>query len=63
MRARNATGSGKTRWFANTMTGVVQDGSVVNLWGVQRDITDRKKAEMTLRESEEQVPGTGRAFD
>ena len=31
-----------------------QDGCVVNLWGVRRDITDRKKAEMTLRKSEEQ---------
>ena len=47
-------GSGKPRWFTNTMTGVVRDGSVVNLWGVRRDITDRKKAEMALRESEEQ---------
>ena len=47
-------GSGRTRWFTNTMTGVVRDGSVVNLWGVRRDITDRKKAEMALRESEEQ---------
>ena len=45
--------SGKTHWFTTTMNGVVQDGCVVNLWGVRRDITDRKNVEMTLRESEE----------
>ncbi|MFA5266815.1 MAG: PAS domain S-box protein [Methanoregula sp.] len=45
--------AGKTRWFANTMNGVVKDGHVIHLWGVQRDITDRKNVEMTLRESEE----------
>ena len=45
--------AGKTHWFANTMNGVVKDGHVVHLWGVRRDITDRKNVEMTLRESEE----------
>jgi PAS domain S-box-containing protein len=45
--------AGKTRWFANTMTGVIRNGSVVHLWGARKDITERKRAEMTLRESEE----------
>jgi PAS domain S-box-containing protein len=45
---------GRTHWFTKTMNGIIQDGYVVNLWGVQRDITDRKKAEITLRRSEEQ---------
>ena len=44
--------AGTTHWFANTMNGVVKNGHVVHLWGVQRDITDRKNVEMTLRESE-----------
>lgn len=46
--------SGRSRWFTYTMTGIVEDGCVVNLWGVRKDITDRRKAERTLRESEEQ---------
>jgi PAS domain S-box-containing protein len=45
--------AGNTRWYANTMNGVVQDGCVVHLWGVRRDITDQKTAEITLRASEE----------
>jgi PAS domain S-box-containing protein len=44
--------AGNTRWFAHTMTGVIRDGRVANLWGVQRDITDRKNVEITSRESE-----------
>lgn len=49
---RDRTGS--LHWFSNTLSGVVHDGCVTTIWGVQRDITDRKKAEMTLRQSEEQ---------
>lgn len=45
---------GGLRWFSNTLNGEVRDGCVTTLWGVQRDITDRKKAEITLRQSEEQ---------
>lgn len=45
--------AGNTHWFANTMTGVVRDGCVVHIWGVKRDITDRRKTETVLRESEE----------
>jgi PAS domain S-box-containing protein len=44
--------AGNTRWFATTMTGIIQDGRVAHLWGVQRDITDRKDVEMRIRESE-----------
>jgi PAS domain S-box-containing protein len=45
--------AGNTHWFSNTMNGVVQDGRVLNLWGVLKDITDRKNAEITIKESEE----------
>ncbi len=44
--------AGNLRWFADTMNGMVKEGRVVNLWGVRRDITDRKNGEITLRESE-----------
>jgi PAS domain S-box-containing protein len=46
--------AGKVRWFSVTMNGIVEDDCVVTLWGMQRDITDRKNAELTLRQSEEQ---------
>jgi PAS domain S-box-containing protein len=45
--------AGNTRWYVNTMNGVVQDGCVVYLWGSRRDSTDQKTAEITIRESEE----------
>lgn len=44
--------NGNTRWFATTMNAAILDGRVANLWGVKRDITDRRTGEMTLRESE-----------
>jgi PAS domain S-box-containing protein len=46
--------AGNIRWFANTMNGVVENGRIVRLWGVRRDITDRRNAEMVLRRSEGQ---------
>jgi PAS domain S-box-containing protein len=45
--------NGNTRWFANTMNGVIQNGCIVQVWGVRRDITDHRMAETVLRESEE----------
>jgi PAS domain S-box-containing protein len=45
--------NGNTHWFTTSMNGVVQNGCVVNIWGVRRDITDRKNQERTLLESEE----------
>jgi PAS domain S-box-containing protein len=44
--------AGNLRWFANTLNGIVQDGFLVHFWGVRRDITDRRIAELILRESE-----------
>ena len=46
--------AGNTRWFDSTMTSVVQEDRFIRLWGVQRDITDRKNAEIVLRKSEVQ---------
>jgi hypothetical protein len=44
---------GNTRYFLNNLTGIVEKGAVVRAWGTQRDITERKRAEQALRESEE----------
>ncbi len=49
--------NGNTRWFATSMNAVIRDGCVVNLWGVKRDSTDRRKCEITLQESEARYRG------
>jgi len=43
---------GHIRGFLNSLTGTISDGKFVRLWGVQRDITDHKKADQQLAESE-----------
>jgi PAS domain S-box-containing protein len=43
---------GNIRGFLNNLTGTISDGKFVRLWGVQRDITDHKKADQQLVESE-----------
>jgi PAS domain S-box-containing protein len=42
---------GKPRWFTCTMNGILRDNGIVCLWGVRREITDRRKAELILRKS------------
>ncbi|MBM6583313.1 PAS domain S-box protein [Microvirga sp. BT689] len=37
--------AGNRKHFDNSMTGIVEDGQLKRLWGIQRDITDRKKAD------------------
>jgi PAS domain S-box-containing protein len=37
--------AGNRKHFDNSMTGIVEDGQLKRLWGIQRDITDRKQAE------------------
>jgi PAS domain S-box-containing protein len=37
--------SGNRKHFDNSMAGIVEDGHLKRLWGIQRDITDRKQAE------------------
>ena len=46
---------GNTRYFLNNLTGIVENGAVVRAWGTQRDITERRRAEQALRESEERL--------
>ncbi|MEP7256446.1 MAG: PAS domain S-box protein [Ferruginibacter sp.] len=38
--------------FINTMAGIVKDNSLTSVWGIRSDITEQKKAEQALAESE-----------
>ncbi len=44
---------GNSKFFLNNMTGIIDDGKLVRVWGVQKDITEIKKVEEALRRSEE----------
>ncbi len=44
---------GSPKIFLNNCVGIVENGCIVQAWGSQRDITERKQAEMALRVSEE----------
>ena len=45
--------NGNQRCFLNNLVGIIQEGAIARAWGTKRDITERKKAETALRESEE----------
>lgn len=45
---------GNAVYFSNSMMGVVEGGKLRSMWGIQRDITERKRAEAALRQSESQ---------
>jgi PAS domain S-box-containing protein len=51
---------GNVKHFLNNLTGMIEEGRLVRVWGTQRDVTARKKAEMDLKESEERFRA---AFD
>jgi PAS domain S-box-containing protein len=36
---------GRTKFFLNDLTGIVENESLLRVWGTQRDITERKQAE------------------
>ncbi|MFC1455422.1 HWE histidine kinase domain-containing protein [Microvirga arabica] len=37
--------AGNSKYFDNSMIAVIEDGQLKRLWGIQRDISDRKRAE------------------
>ena len=57
---RDLTLEGKERWVSTTkLPWRNEDGNIVGLLGVSRDITERKEAEEALRESEQQYRTLG----
>jgi len=44
---------GNAKVFLNSMIGVVEDGRLVRIWGIQRDATERVKSEQARRKAEE----------
>lgn len=44
---------GNTKYFSNSFVGMIENGHIKRAWGTQRDITERKKAENALRETNE----------
>ena len=43
---------GNTHVFLNNLTGIIEDGRLVRVWGTQRDVTKQRAAERELRQSE-----------
>ncbi|MGD0088905.1 MAG: PAS domain S-box protein [Planctomycetota bacterium] len=44
--------NGQAKYFLNNLIGIVENGMILRAWGTQRDITERKRMEEALRESE-----------
>ena len=45
--------NGNDVYFLNNLIGTIENGKLVRAWGTQRNITEQKRAESALRESEE----------
>ncbi len=43
---------GRSRYFLNSSLGIIENGHLKRIWGTQIDITEQKKAEKNLQESE-----------
>ncbi len=46
---------GNSKYFLNNLVGIVENGFLVRAWGTQRDITEHKRAEVALRQREDQL--------
>ena len=45
VESKERDADGNTKYFANSMTGIVIDGRLHRMWGSQRDVSERKEAE------------------
>ncbi|MCD4834144.1 MAG: PAS domain S-box protein [Bacteroidales bacterium] len=43
--SKELTKDGKEKYFSNSMVGVIKNGKLINAWGTQTDITEKKKIE------------------
>lgn len=46
---------GNDKYFLNSLVGTIENGFLIRVWGTQRDITEQKRVERTMRESENQL--------
>ena len=44
---------GKVKYYINSAVGIIENEFLIGIWGTQIDITERKKTEVALKESEE----------
>ena len=56
-RRLNITRQGEPVYFLNSALGIIQEGRLIAIWGTQQDISDLKKIQNALRESEEVFRG------
>ncbi|WP_093523473.1 ATP-binding protein [Stigmatella erecta] len=53
--SHEVTLEGQPRVFLNHLAGVIEAGHLVSVWGIQRDVTEQRRAEEALRHSEERL--------
>ena len=44
---------GRRQYFVNSLTGIVEDGQLLRIWGTRRDVTAHREADEALKASEE----------
>lgn len=52
---QRTTPDGETRFFLSNISGIIEGGTLLRAWGSQQDITERKRAEVALRDSHQQL--------
>ncbi|SEL24826.1 PAS domain S-box-containing protein [Stigmatella aurantiaca] len=53
--SHEVTREGQPRVFLNNLAGVIEAGHLVSVWGIQRDVTEQRRAEEALRHGEERL--------